>query len=269
MSWPSHSSNMKIKYQDLFLYYETYGKESKPCVILLHGFMENSRIWNPFIPLLKNQYFLIIPNLFGHGSTPGLSSVHTMEDFAEMIRALLDHLEISSAHFIGHSMGGYITMAMADIHSSYCNSILLMNSIPGSDSEDRQRERDRFTDLVLKDQRRFVNTVVDSFFTPVTREKYREDRDRFIEAGMKMKPENIIAALQGMKIRKDRTKVLKNYPHKKWIIGAAEDALFPIQDVKIMAEETGAQLFILPDGHMSHIEQRERTGEIIREFLSS
>lgn len=231
--------------------------------------MENLWIWSPFIDELEKDYFLVVPDLFGHGSTPGLSSIHTMEDFAEMIRALLDHLEISSAHFIGHSMGGYITMAMADIHPSYCNSILLMNSIPGSDSEDRQRERDRFTDLVLKDQRRFVKTVVGSFFTPATQEKFQKEFDSFIESGNQMKPKNIIAALQGMKIRKDRTKVLKDYPRRKWIIAAEEDALFPIQDVKMMAEETEAQLFILPDGHMSHIEQRKKTQKIVRDFLSS
>lgn len=260
---------MTFEYQDIIVSYKTFGKKNAPCVVLLHGFMEHSGIWDSFLPLLQQEHYLIVPDLFGHGSTPGLGSVHTMEDFASMISGLLDHLQVSSANFIGHSMGGYITLAMVDLYPSYCKSILLMNSISGADSEIRKSERDRFIDLVRKDQRRFVNTVVDSFFTPATRVKFQEERDAFITAGMKLKPENIIAALRGMKTRKDRTEILKNYQGKKWIIGAEEDALFPIQDVKNMADETGAQLFILPDGHMSHIEQRERTREIITKFLST
>src|SRR5690625_7699935 len=112
-------------------------------------------------------------------------------------------------------MGGYITLAMVYLYPSYCKSILLMNSISGADSEIRKSERDRFIDLVRKDQRRFVNTVLDSFFTPATRVKFQEARDAFITAGMKLKPENTIAALREMKNSKDRPELLKNYHGKK------------------------------------------------------
>lgn len=258
---------MKIKYQDLSLHYETYGKESNRCVILLHGFMENSGIWNPFIPLLEDHYFLLIPDLIGHGKSPGAGTIHTMPLYADSIRFLSDHHGITAADIIGHSMGGYIAMAIVDQDPSYCKNILLMNSIPGADSETRKRERERSIELVAKDQRRFAETAVNSYFVRSAPDSFKEDRDWFISEGMKLNPDDIIAALQGMKIRKDRTEVLKNFQGKKWIIAADADSLFPIEEVEEMARETGSDLFILPGGHMSHVEQREEVEKIMLEFL--
>ena len=84
-------------------------------IILLHGFLENQSMWNDFVPNLSLKKLVITVDLLGHGSSECLGYIHTMETQAEMIFALLNHLEIKKAAFVGHSMGGYIALAFAEI----------------------------------------------------------------------------------------------------------------------------------------------------------
>ena len=82
-------------------------------LVLIHGYPLDHTIWNPVVPLLENDFDLILPDLrgFGESSTPGASSL--MADMAEDIAALLDYLKIKKAAIVGHSMGGYVTLAFA------------------------------------------------------------------------------------------------------------------------------------------------------------
>src|SRR5579871_1173594 len=81
-------------------------------LILVHGFAEDGRIWDRQIDGLKDRYRLLIPDLPGSGESSHLQEPVSIDDLAESLKALLDHEGLDSCILIGHSMGGYCTLAL-------------------------------------------------------------------------------------------------------------------------------------------------------------
>src|SRR5699024_7766244 len=127
---------MTLSYQNTPVHVESNGRG--PALILLHGFLENSRIWDPFIPALERTQRVITIDLFGHGASPSLSDIHEMETFADLVSFVMEALKIGSAKIVGHSMGGYVAMAFVESHPEKTQKLMLMNSSPSADSEARK-----------------------------------------------------------------------------------------------------------------------------------
>jgi len=100
-----------FQYKNISISYAVSGKGS--AVVLLHGFLENKTMWHKIKKVLSKKYKVVSIDLLGHGKTESLGYVHTMEDQAEMIKAVLNHLKLRKYVLIGHSMGGYISLAFA------------------------------------------------------------------------------------------------------------------------------------------------------------
>ena len=102
----------KIKYKGAELIYSDRG-EGK-CIVLLHGYLESGAVWESFTGRFPGGFRFIIPDLPGHGKSGSWGKVHTMDELAEAIKAILDREGIQKIFLAGHSMGGYVTMAFAD-----------------------------------------------------------------------------------------------------------------------------------------------------------
>lgn len=257
---------MILNYKNTPIHLDTYGQGN--ALFLIHGFLEERRIWDDFIPILKENNLVIRPDMFGHGETPPFAEMHTMEEMADSIAFIMDKLKIKSASFIGHSMGGYISMAFLEKYPNRVNRIMLLNSSPKEDSAERLKERDQVIRIVAKHKQIFVKSAVTKLFAEESRSQFKSQINLRIEEAMKMETDSIIAAVKGMKIRRDREDVLKNYSGTKWIVAGVKDALIPFQTIKKIAQNTGSKLVELPGGHMSYIEQREKVTKAFNEFLS-
>jgi pimeloyl-ACP methyl ester carboxylesterase len=127
---------MILQYKDVNIFYTEEGKGS--AVVLLHGFLENSSMWLPFIPeLLKNNRVICI-DLLGHGNTECLGYVHTMELMADAVEAVLNHIKIRRCFLIGHSMGGYVALAFAEKNPNALKGLCLMNSTANEDTPEKK-----------------------------------------------------------------------------------------------------------------------------------
>ncbi len=82
--------------------------------MLVHGFAEDGRIWDEQLKFLQNNFTVIIPDLPGSGLSEYNPDLQTIEDFAGIIRLIADVEEIDRFTLIGHSMGGYISLAFAE-----------------------------------------------------------------------------------------------------------------------------------------------------------
>ncbi|WGU70417.1 alpha/beta fold hydrolase [Capnocytophaga canimorsus] len=101
-------------------------------VILLHGFLENHTIWEKFAEELSATHRVITPDLAGHGKTPCFSEIHPMEMMAEGIFEILQAEKIKDCILVGHSMGGYVSLAFAEKYPDQIKGIVLMNSTAAS-----------------------------------------------------------------------------------------------------------------------------------------
>ena len=95
------------------LHFEKTGN-GKETLVLLHGFMENNTIWNDLETSLSNQFSIVKIDLPGHGKSNILAEVHTMEMMAEEVNKVLENGNLNTIHLLGHSMGGYVSLAFAD-----------------------------------------------------------------------------------------------------------------------------------------------------------
>src|SRR5690606_16027744 len=121
------------------LNYEVIG-DGKP-VVLLHGYLENMKMWKGLTESLSRSRKLVLLDLPGHGESGNFDEIHTMELMADKVRETLAFLKISNADFIGHSMGGYVTLAYVEKFPVDVNSFVLMNSFSLPDSEEKKEQR--------------------------------------------------------------------------------------------------------------------------------
>ncbi len=236
-----------------------------PAMILLHGFLESSKMWDPLLPELSKNGKIITIDLPGMGKSGVVSEIHSMELMAEAVEAVLEHLQVSGATFIGHSMGGYVTLACAEMFPNRVGKMVLLNSSPVADSEERKLNRNRAIKIIDKNPRAFISMAIVNWAGEATREKFSKDLEHAKNNAYLFPVEGIKAALRGMRDRKDRTEILEEFPREKYMFLAEDDPIIPVQANIELAEKCGAKPIIASGGHLSVIENLAA----VRAFLLS
>lgn len=252
-----------LLYKNISISYTDNGKGT--AVVLLHGFLENQTMWNAFIPQLTKKNRVITIDLLGHGETECLGYVHSMEDQADMVHNVLHQLKIRKAVLIGHSMGGYIALAFAELYPEMVKAILLQNSTSRADSDERKLNRDRAIVAVKQNYTNFVRMSIANLFSENNRERLAEQIEKVKIEALKTPLQGIVASLEGMKIRKDREVILHFAPYPIQLVLGKKDGVLNYDDSIDQIENTKVQLTTFPDGHMSHIENQE---ELLKVFIS-
>ena len=256
----THYKNTKISYTDA-------GKGT--AVVLLHGFLENSTMWNYLAPVLAKKNRVVCIDLLGHGQTDCLGYVHTMEDMADAVHQVLAELKIRKAIFVGHSMGGYVALAYAELYPESMRALVLLNSTSNADSEERKANRDRAIKAVKKDYTTFIRLSIGNLFSPDNRERLIDEIEKVKLEALKTPLQGVVASLEGMKIRKDREVLLHLTPYPKMLILGKNDPVLIYENALEQIQETTVKLATFPDGHMSHIENREQLKTVLLDFFKS
>ncbi len=250
--------NTKISYSDT---------EKGNAVVLLHGFLENQTMWQDLVPELSKKHRIITIDLLGHGESGCLGYVHTMEDNAEAVRSVLSELRIRKAIFVGHSMGGYVALAFAELYPAVVRGLVLLNSTSKADSEERKANRDRAIKAVKKDYIGFVRLSIANLFNPDNRERLVNEIEKVRSEALKTPLQGIVASLEGMKIRKDRETLLRSATYPILLILGKKDPVLNYEDGLKQIENTTVKLATFPDGHMTHIENREELVVVLSDFF--
>ena len=244
-----------ILFKNTRIYFTDHGKGS--CVVLLHGFLENSEMWTDFIPQFSKKNRIITIDLLGHGKSGCIGYVHTMELMAEAVSAVLKHLKIRRSTLIGHSMGGYVALAYADLYPDNVKGLCLVNSTASVDSIEKQKNRDRAILAVKENHKTFIRVSISNLFRPKNRKLFKNEIQSVKKEALKTPVQGIIAALEGMKIRADREALLHFGPYKKMMIISKKDPVLDFNSLLNQVSNTDVNVVILPDGHMCHIENKE------------
>ncbi len=227
-------------------------------VVLLHGYLESLNIWDSFADEL--QYFcrVVAVDLPGHGKSGILDSLHTMELMADAVLAVTDFLNLDKFILIGHSMGGYVTLALAEKAIERLSGFCLFHSTPFADSEEKKENRDREIELVQQGKKELiVNVNIPKAFASNNLELFEAEITRAKEIAMNTPDQGIIAALKGMKLRPDRSDVIAHSPVPVlWIAGKKDNYIdYNIVQSKADILKNGKLLTIENAGHMGFIEE--------------
>ena len=241
--------NTQISYSDT-------GKGN--AIVLLHGFLENKGMWDFYIPKFAKKNRVIAIDLLGHGESECLGYVHTMEDHADAVHAVLSELRIRKAIFIGHSMGGYVALAFAELYSETIKGLVLLNSTARADSEERKKNRDRAVKAVKQSFTNFISLSIGNLFSENNRGRLSVEIENVKKEALKTPLQGIIASLEGMKVRKDREVLLHLTPYPKLMVLGEKDPVLPYEETIQQLENTKVELVTFPDGHMSYIENQQQ-----------
>lgn len=256
-----------ITFKNTKIHFKDIGKGN--AVILLHGFLENSTMWDAIIPQLSKKNRVITIDLLGHGQTECLGYVHSMELMADAVHTVTKHLKIRRATFIGHSMGGYVALAYAEKYPDAIKGLCLMNSTSKADSLERKKNRDRAIKAVKQNHKTFIRMSISNLFRPKNRKFFAAKIKEIKREALKTPLQSIIASLEGMKIRQDREAVLHFGPFKKMMIISKKDPVLNFDSLLEQTKNTDIITVQLPDGHMSHIENYELFSYNIMHFIEN
>jgi pimeloyl-ACP methyl ester carboxylesterase len=239
-------------------------------IVLLHGFTESMKIWSRFARSLSKEFRVIMIDLPGHGKSKCVSDVHTMELQAEVVHAVLKKAGISKCLMAGHSMGGYVTLAFARKYPKMLKGICLFHSHCFPDSPEDRENRSRTIELVKKDKFGFVSKFIPSLFPGEVHTKFAKQIEDLIAEAGKIPKEGVIAALEGMKIREDRSELLRSTRLPVLFILGLKDSKLPVPRYweMISLPAHSVSLIMKDCGHMGYIEFPEKTLPALRNFAS-
>lgn len=256
---------MNLDFKGTNIHYTDSGKGS--AVVLLHGFLESTKIWTSLEQELSKKHRVICVDLLGHGKTGCLGYVHSMEQMAEAVEAVLKHLRIRRSTMIGHSMGGYVALAFAEKKPDDLKGLCLLNSTASADTAERKINRERTIEVVKKNHKTFIKIAINNLFRPKNRKLFKAEIKELTSQAQETPVQGIIAALEGMKVRIDREALLHFTPFKKMLIAGKKDPVLDYHTLIKQIENTEVKLVTFPDGHMSFIENESDLLHSIMYFI--
>jgi pimeloyl-ACP methyl ester carboxylesterase len=258
---------MKLFFENHTINFHCDGKG--PVVVLLHGFSESMKIWDAFAKELSTNYMVITIDLPGHGDSDCIGTIHTMERIAEVINSVLDKLKIYQCVMIGHSMGGYAELAFAERYPDKLLGICLFHSSAYADSPEAKINRERTIEILRNDHYDFFLNFIPDLFAPENKDLFSSQIEELIEDSKKISKQAIIASLEGMKVREDKTHILREMKVPFLFIAGKQDIRIPYQKILEQAGMPKDSLVLMMDGvgHMGHIEAKAKTLHAIKCFL--
>jgi pimeloyl-ACP methyl ester carboxylesterase len=239
--------------------------------LLLHGFAEDSTVWDNQIGALRNTCRLILPDLPGSGRSPALATSISITEMATAVKGLLDQLEIDRCTLIGHSMGGYIALAFAAFYPERLNALGLFHSTAYPDTEEKRTTRRKAMDFIRQNgSAPFIRQSTPNLFSAWTREHRPELIENTIAKYSGFAPSSLIAYYEAMIARPDRTEVLRQFTGPVLFIIGRDDNVIPLQQsLEQVALPSISHLHMVENaGHQAMLEQPEKSNQLLQDFLT-
>lgn len=249
------------------LHYELSGK-GKENLVLLHGFMENSDIWKFLEPHLSTKFKIIKIDLPGHGKSDNYSEIHSMEMMAIEVEKVISELNLEKIHLLGHSMGGYVSLAFAELFPEKLKSLTLFFSTFLADDEEKKDQRSKSLRIIKDAFKHYVNAGIPNLFNPNEKDILEGKINFAKETALSTDNSGVLAAVKGMIARTDKLEVLKNLDGKILVLtGKHDSAVNTEKTLKNIPEKTNIKSYVLDCGHMGQLEKPEICAAIINTEL--
>jgi 3-oxoadipate enol-lactonase len=252
----------KLNVNGIQIAYDRHG--SGVPLVLLHGYPLDHTTWDEVVPLLENDFDLVIPDLRGFGQSDLVEEQYTIADMAADIAALLDKLGIETTYIAGHSMGGYVSLAFVRNYSERVLGLGLVSSQALGDSPERRDGRYASADEIM---RTGVEPVSGSMSPKLTPDERVQTFVRALIA--EQRPIGLANALKAMAERFDSTLVLPTFHFPVVLVHGSADELIPVERAReIKAVLKLAHLTELSGvGHMPMMEDPQKTADTLKKLL--
>jgi pimeloyl-ACP methyl ester carboxylesterase len=248
--------------QDIFV--EDVGSGTP--LVLVHGFLGSSEMWQPQINFFKDDFRVIVPALPGFGKSQAINSCNSIQCMARSILDSLNRKNIKNFHLLGHSMGGMVVQEMTRLASEkilklICYGTGPRGNIPGRfETMDETRKK-----LKVEGLESTAHRIAKTWFIEGDKAKY------FYLCSDAGKQTSIEAADNGLVAMKNWSGVdeLKNIKNKTLIIWGDQDKAYNHNQIETLNRYVpDSELRIIKGcSHNVHLENPAEFNKTVKEFL--
>lgn len=256
----------EILYQGKKICYTLQG--SGQTLVLLHGFPMDQRVWNGILPYLQQHFKVITIDLPGFGDSEMIQENHQVELIASVVFEILKAELIEHVVMVGHSMGGYASLAFAAAYPEKLQGLVLFHSHALGDDSKTKENRQKAIDAVIRNKSAFVNSFINGLFDDFFAKQHPEIVKHFTAIAASQKTEAIVAGLMGLRDRKTQLQTLCQLDCPILFILGKNDQRMPFTNILAqLALPKHAELLLLDQvGHMGFAEASEKTQKAIAAF---
>ncbi|MFZ1312282.1 MAG: alpha/beta hydrolase [Chitinophagaceae bacterium] len=259
--------NKEIQITGKKIFYRVTG-EGNP-VMLVHGFGEDGTVWKNQVEFLKDKFRIIIPDLPGSGKSELIEN-SSLEDMAEVLHQIIHEEDIDHCVMIGHSMGGYITLAFAEMYWNHLTAFGLFHSSAYADSKEKITTRQKGIEFINEHGAfAFLKTATPNLFSPLTKAENPGLIDKQINSLDNFSPAALVSYYEAMISRPDRTAILLQATVPVlFIIGKYDNAVPPEDSLQQCHLPEKSYIHMLNrSGHMGMLEEPQQSNQILEKFL--
>jgi len=235
-------------------------------LVLIHGFLGSSIMWEPQINYFKDYFRVISPDLPGFGKSNKAKSYNDIKSIANLILNFLEKRKINKFHLLGHSMGGMVVQEMSKISGDKISKLICYSTGSIGKMPERfetiEESRQRFKDIGYK---KTAYSIAETWFVQGNKSKYFY---LCSESGKEANHEAIDNALIAMKNWNGK-KNLKNINNQTLIIWGDKDRSYNFNQIDILKRNIpNSSLKIFKDcAHNVHLEKPIEFNECVKNFL--
>jgi pimeloyl-ACP methyl ester carboxylesterase len=233
-------------------------------LVLLHGHGMDDTIWDSVDASLNEYYTIVRPNI------SLFTFCQSVEEYADELHRYLTNANIEKCTLIGHSMGGYISLAFAEKFPEMLEGFGLFHSTAFADDETKKHQRNQTIELLRQyGTEMFLKNTAANLFGERYKELYPDKVKAHIERYSKIPAEALTAGMIAMRNRPDRTAVLKTMNYPVLMIIGMQDKLIPFESCIALSEYPKQSYpFILAEaGHMGMVERPDATARMISWYM--
>jgi pimeloyl-ACP methyl ester carboxylesterase len=239
-------------------------------ILFVHGFPLSRAIWQPQIETLAKNYRVIAPDLRGHGESSAPAGIYTMDTFAEDLQALIAERKSGPVVFVGHSMGGYISLAFYRKFPQLVRALVLFCTRASADSAEGKMGREN---LAQRAEREGASAVAEQMLPKMLAAMTTASRPDLVEQVQSLmlatSINGLAGSLRGMAARPSSLDLLPKIAVPTLAIAGANDLIIPAQETEMLAQMIPeAELAMISNaGHLASLENPAAVITSLRHFL--
>jgi len=235
-------------------------------LVLVHGFLGSSDMWEPQINFFKDNFRVIAPALPGFGNSSAINSCNSIECMAKAILKLLEKKEIKNFNLLGHSMGGMVVQEIAKIAGEKILKLICYGTGP------RGNIPGRFETIDQSREKLKINGLTDTAYRIAKTWFIEEEKAKYFylceEAGKQTSIEATDNGLVAMK-NWNGVKNLKNIKNETLIVWGDQDKAYNFDQVETLIDNIPNSYLKIIKGcsHNVHLEKPDKFNTIVKNFL--
>lgn len=239
-------------------------------VIFLHGYGESSELWKLFHAHLSTRYRTIAPDLPGFGKSPLFKKEFSLEEVADKVSLWMEEIGVKECIMIGHSMGGYITLAFARKYPEKIRALGLFHSSVFADTPEKKENRLKTVEFIRRNGGSvFMENFVPNLFYEENRARLKDIMQRQVEVGKGISDDTLAAYMTAMAYRADSAGFIRGFDKPVLMIIGENDRSVPLEKSKEQADllRHPHVHFLEKTGHMGMFERERETLMFVEAFV--